>query len=303
MTTTNKVCIVTGSAQGLGKAFSRSLLENGAKVCISDKNEEPLKKTFKEFLQSYGSESVCYVKCDVTKEEDFNYLFDEAERFFDISCVDILVNNAGIGMNLGWRACLNVNLLGAMLGCDIAMDRMKKAAKPGMIVNISSMSGIIARGGKEVMGYTVSKHGIVAITKTLAEDIRHHGIQFKVLCPAWVDTDLVATLRATFPKERVPELETQIKKVGGLMTTDFVAQGFYKLVTECGNGTIMWVLKDTPYITMTDDALTKVRINAIIAWLIGKVSSTDLISSSLLNTIAIAFVITITFSFSLSFFT
>lgn len=89
------------------------------------------------------------------------------------------------------------------------------------------------------MGYTVSKHGIVAITKTLAEDIRHHGIQFKVLCPAWVDTDLVATLRATFPKERVPELESQIKRVGGLMTTDFVAQGFYKLVTECSNGTIM----------------------------------------------------------------
>ena len=140
----------------------------------------------------------------------------------------------------------------------------------------------------------------MAITKTLAEDIRHHGIQFKVLCPAWVDTDLVATLRATFPKERVPELESQIKRVGGLMTTDFVAQGFYKLVTECSNGTIMWVLKDTPYITMTDDALTKVRINAIIAWLIGKISNTDLISSSLLNMIVIAFIVILTATLSLS---
>ena len=278
MEVTNKVCIITGSAQGLGKEFAKILLENGAKVCLADKNEEILKKTFKGFLQSYGSENVCYVKCDVTKAQEFNYLFDETERFFNTACVDILVNNAGIGMNFGWKTCLDVNLVGAMQGCDIAMDRMQKSSKHGMIVNISSMSGIIARGGREVMGYTVSKHAIVALTKTLAEDIRHHGVQFKVLCPAWVDTKLVSTLKATFPKERVPELEKQIQKVGGLMTTEFVALGFYKLVTECDNGTIMWVMKNTPYITMTDDALTKVIIRVGIARLIGKISKIDMFS-------------------------
>ena len=278
MEITDKICIITGSAQGLGKAFAKILLQNGAKVCISDINEDPLRTTFKEFLQSYGSRNVCFVKCDVTKEDEFNYLFDETERFFNTPCVDILVNNAGIGMNLGWKTCLNVNLVGAMQGCDIAMYRMKKCSKPGMVVNISSMSGIIARGGKEVMGYTVSKHAIVALTKTLAEDIRHHGIHFKVLCPAWADTDLVATLKSTFPKERVPELEKQIQKVGGLMTTEFVARGFYKLVSDCDNGTIMWVMKNTPYITMTDDTLTKVVIKVGIAKLIGRISSTEILT-------------------------
>lgn len=235
--------------------------------------------TFKEFLHLYGNERLCFVKCDVTRKDMFDYLFDETERFFKCQCIDVLVNNAGIGMNFGWRKCLEVNLIGMMQGCEIAMDRMKKSSKTGgTIINISSMSGIIARGGEDVMGYTVSKHGTVALTKTLAEDIRHHGINFKVLCPAWVDTELVSTLRATMTKERLPELEKQIQKVGGLMKTEYVAKGFYKLVTECGNGTVMWVMKDTPYIIMPNDALTKVLIGVGIAKLIGKLSDIDLVT-------------------------
>jgi NAD(P)-dependent dehydrogenase (short-subunit alcohol dehydrogenase family) len=267
--------------KGLGKEFAKILLENGAKVCISDIKEEELELTFKEFQDLYGSERVCFVKCDVTIEEEFNCLFDETERFFECPCIDVLVNNAGIGMNFGWKKCLEVNLVGMMQGCEIAMNRMKNSSKSSTgkksIINISSMSGIIARGGEDVMGYTVSKHGIIALTKTLAEDIKYHGIIFKVLCPAWVDTDLVSTLRATMSKQRLPELEKQIQKVGGLMTTEYVAKGFYKLFTECENGTVMWVLKDTPYIIMPNDALTKVLIGVGIAKIIGKLSDIDIV--------------------------
>lgn len=274
----NKICIVTGSGQGLGKEFAKTLLLNGAKVCISDIKEDTLKSTYKEFLELHASGNVCFVKCDVTNENEFSNLFDETEHFFNVPCVDILVNNAGIGMNFGWKKCLEVNILGVMQGCEIALHRMKNTAKPGMVINISSMSGIIARGGQDVMGYTVSKHASIALTKTLAEDIRHHGITFKVLCPAWVDTELVSTLRETINKERLPELETQIQKVGGLMTAEYVAKGFYKLVTECGNGSVMWVMKDTPYIIMPDDALTKVLVGVGIARLISKFSEIELIT-------------------------
>ena len=117
------------------------------------------------------------MKCDVTKENEFNYLFDETERYFECSCIDILVNNAGIGMNFGWKKCLEVNLIGMMQGCEIAMERMKKSSNPGdikTVINISSMSGIIARGGENVMGYTVSKHGSIALTKTLAAYMFSH---------------------------------------------------------------------------------------------------------------------------------
>ena len=77
----NKVCIITGSLQGLGKEFARILLDHGAKVCLSDIKEESglekISSTFKDFQEKYGNENVFYVKCDVTKEDEFVTLFDE----------------------------------------------------------------------------------------------------------------------------------------------------------------------------------------------------------------------------------
>ena len=72
----NNICIITGSGQGLGKAFAKVLLDNGAKVCISDLNEEKARPTVEEFENKYGKECVCFVKCDVTIEEEFEELFN-----------------------------------------------------------------------------------------------------------------------------------------------------------------------------------------------------------------------------------
>ena len=79
----------------------------------------------------YGSKNVCFIKCDVTQEEEFKNLFNKAEEFFKVKCIDILVNNAGINPNLGWRKCMNVNIMGVILGSEIAMDRMIKFGKIG----------------------------------------------------------------------------------------------------------------------------------------------------------------------------
>ena len=95
----NKKCIITGSAQGLGKAFAKILLHNGAQVCISDINAQTAISTLQEFQSIYGTQNVCFVKCDVTHEEEFTNLFNEAEKYFEVDCVDILVNNAGINTN------------------------------------------------------------------------------------------------------------------------------------------------------------------------------------------------------------
>ena len=99
----SKVCIITGSAQGLGKEFAKVLLENGAKVCISDLKEESGKSTVDEFEKMHGKENVCFVQCDVTKDEQFEKLFDETEAYFNVNCIDLLVNNAGINTNFGWK--------------------------------------------------------------------------------------------------------------------------------------------------------------------------------------------------------
>jgi len=124
MDVSNKVCIITGSAQGLGKAFAVRLLNAGAKVCISDLKQETGEKTLIELRERFGEEQVCFVACNVTVEDDFKNLFDKAEEFFKVSCVDMLVNNAGINTNWGWKKCMEVNIMAVMTGTEIAMERM-----------------------------------------------------------------------------------------------------------------------------------------------------------------------------------
>ena len=81
--------------------------------------------------ERFGNNNVCFIKCDVTKEDEFQNLFDKAEEFFKVKCIDILVNNAGINTNLGWRKCMDVNIMGVMLGSEMAMERMIKSGKVG----------------------------------------------------------------------------------------------------------------------------------------------------------------------------
>ena len=260
-----KVCIITGSAQGLGKAFSKILLDNGAKVCISDLYlTETAKSTLKEFKDKYGKEFVCFVKCDVTKEDQFEALFNQTETYFKVNCIDILVNNAGINPNLGWRKCMEVNIMGLMAGTDIALQRMKKVSKKGSIINIASMAGIITGSKEEAIGYFVSKHGVVALTRTLAKDYSNHGVNIKAICPAFADTEIVSS---SFTKENEKHLSASIKRQGGLMSPEYVADGFYKLVTKCSNGAVIWAFKDTPFLVIPDNSY----LNLVPLFLIAKI--------------------------------
>merc|ERR1711892_1047124 len=248
MDVSNKVCVITGSAQGLGKAFAVRLLNAGAKVCISDLKQESGEKTLAELKERFGDEKVRFVACNVTSEEQFNNLFDKAEEFFKVSCVDILVNNAGINTNLGWRKCMEVNIMAVMMGTEIAMNRMKKSANKGQIINVASMVGFAAGLGEEMVGYTVSKTGVIALTRTMAQDIARHGVLTKCICPSWTDTEIVSNVTPEF-KVAVNE---SVKKVKGLMTPEHVAEGFFCLVTKCENGSAMAVLKGVPYIIIPD---------------------------------------------------
>ena len=135
----NKVAIITGSAQGLGKAFAVRILEAGARVCISDVNRERGEAALKELQERFSKDRVCFVPCDVTNEDEFRNLFDEAEKNFNVECVDVLVNNAGINTIHGWRKCMSINIIGVMTGTEIAMERMKTAGKSCQIINTASI--------------------------------------------------------------------------------------------------------------------------------------------------------------------
>jgi NAD(P)-dependent dehydrogenase (short-subunit alcohol dehydrogenase family) len=89
--------IITGGAQGFGKEFARRLLQEGCKVCISDVDVSTGKDTKSEFQKQFGlaEDGVCFVLCDVSVKEDWNELWDSAEKFLG-GPIDILANNAGI---------------------------------------------------------------------------------------------------------------------------------------------------------------------------------------------------------------
>lgn len=173
---------------------------------------------------------------------------------------------------------MEVNIIGVMNGTDIALNRMKKASKKGSIINTASMAGFTTGAGEKAIGYSASKHGVVALTRTLAVDFKYTGVSIKAICPSWTDTEIVSSAKDHVPKERLPELEKRINNMGGLMSPEHVAKGFYKLVTECGNGDIMAVLKGVPFLLMPDDGELKVMVLAMMAKIVGKVTGNDIVS-------------------------
>lgn len=262
MDVNGKVCIITGSAQGLGKAFAARLLEAGGKVCISDVNQARGEAALADLRQRFGQDKVCFVACDVTEEEQFSNLFDEAEQFFKVSCVDLLANNAGVNLNFGWQKCMEVNIVSVMLGTELALERMRKAGKAGQIINTASMAGLGPGLSEKMTAYTVSKHGVVAQTRTMGKYTG--GVAIKCICPSWADTEIVTGAKAT--EEEKAGLNKSIKEFGGLMTPEYVAEGFYRLVSQCESGAVMTVMPGTPYLTYPDTA----RISIISLVLLAK---------------------------------
>lgn len=141
---------------------------------------------------------MCFVKCDVAIKEDWQELWDTAEKLLG-GPIDILVNNAGVHPGHGWEKNLDINLYGASRGCFMAIERMGKSngGKGGRIVNVASVAGF-TNGGLgiiEHMGYNMAKHGVVALTKgfKFAEPKVYdtEGIKCYALAPYYVDTNLV----------------------------------------------------------------------------------------------------------------
>merc|ERR1712106_287082 len=228
-----------------GKAFAVRLLNAGSRVCISDLKQETGEKALAELRERFGEGKVCFVAFNVTVEEEVRNLFNKAEEFFKVACVDILVNNAGINTNWGWRKCMEVNIMAVMMGTEIAMERMRKSPKKGQIINVASMAGFGPGVNEGMMGYTVSKTGVIALTRTMVQDIARHGVVTKCICPSWADTEIVSSVTPN------PGMQKSIEQFG-MMTPQHVAEGFYRLVTQCSNGSAMAVMEGVPFILVPD---------------------------------------------------
>ena len=191
----DKVVVVTGAASGIGRALAGKSAALGMKVVLADIEERALKQAEEELTAS-GAQ-VLAVRTDVSQTGDVENLAQQA--FATYGAVHLLFNNAGVGAGaavwesslVDWQWVLGVNLWGVIHGIHYFVPRMLEQHTEGHIVNTASLAGLIST--KEMGIYRVSKHGVVALSETLALELAAQGAKLKasVLCPGFVNTRIM----------------------------------------------------------------------------------------------------------------
>lgn len=236
----NKVAIITGAASGIGKAIAILLAKEGAKVIVSDLQEEPGKQVVDEILQQGGE--AFFVKADTSSVQDNENLVKAAVTKY--GRLDIAVNNAGIGGPLmptgeypidGWNKVIAINLSGVFYGMRFQIPAMLKSGG-GAIVNISSILGQV--GMKGAPAYVAAKHGLVGLTKNAALDHATQNIRVNAVGPGYIRTPMLTNnldqkmldgLAALHPVGRIGEAEEVAELVLWLSSdkASFVTGSYY----------------------------------------------------------------------------
>lgn len=201
----DKVAIVTGSSSGIGKAIALRFGAEGAQVVVTARRLTLCEQTVAE-IKMKGGEAWA-VQTDVADERAVEQLIEKTVQRY--GRLDILVNNAGIvvGGRLAetttksFDEVINVNLRGTFFCCRAGFKQMKKQGG-GVILNMSSVAGVQAWAGTGA--YSASKHGVMALTKALADEGRAHHIKVSAICPGGVADDLVdASPEAILRSEKI----------------------------------------------------------------------------------------------------
>jgi 3-oxoacyl-[acyl-carrier protein] reductase len=226
-----KVALVTGAAQGIGKAVALLLARNGADIVISDINLEKAEEAANE-IKSIGRKALA-VKGDVANWNDVERMVEVIlEKFAKI---DILVNNAGITRDKlilrmteeDWDAVLDVNLKGTF-HCTKAVVRHMAKQRSGKIVNIASVVGEMGNAGQA--NYSASKAGVIGLTKTIAREFAQRGININAIAPGYIETPMTEVL----PEKAKEELKKLIP-MERLGKPEDVAEAVLFLVSEESN--------------------------------------------------------------------
>ena len=209
----NKVAIITGSADGIGKAIAQGYVNEGAKVVIADINAAKAQET----ADALGSNALA-VAVDITDKASRQALIDQTVEHF--GQVDILVNNAAV-FNMGpfleieesdYDFVFNVNVKALMfLVQDVAKQMIKQGSK-GKIVNFSSQAG--RRGEPLVATYCASKAAVISLTQSAGLSLIKQGINVNAIAPGVIDTPMWGTVDALFAKYENLEIGQKKQMVG-----------------------------------------------------------------------------------------
>jgi 3-oxoacyl-[acyl-carrier protein] reductase len=224
----DKVALVTGASQGIGRETALALAQAGAKVVVAARNEEKLTNLVTDILAAGGD--ALAIKMDVADSDQIKLGFKEALEKF--GRLDILVNNAAItrdGLALrmkqeDWDAVIRTNLTGAHLCIQQALSTMMRA-RAGRIINIASVVARMGNAGQA--NYVAAKAGLVGLTKAIAIEIASRNITVNAVAPGFIATPMTDVL----PEHVKTELKNRIP-LGRMGTARDVASAIVFLASD-----------------------------------------------------------------------
>jgi len=227
----DKVALVTGGAQGIGKAICMRLAKEGADIAVVDINLDTAQATAKE-IESLGRKSIA-LKVNVSNFTESEKMVEDAVA--SLGGLHILVNNAGITRDKlllrmtedEWDAVINVNLKSAF-NCTKAAVKVMSKNRYGRIVNIASIVGLMGNAGQA--NYSASKAGMIGLTKTVAREFASRNITSNAVAPGFIDTAMTQAM----PEAARAALISQIP-LSRLGTPDDVADGVVFLASDAAS--------------------------------------------------------------------
>lgn len=189
--------VITGAASGLGRALSLRLARPGARLLLADVNRAGCAET--AALAAQRGAAARAMSVDVTDAAQVEGLAVAAEA--ELGRIDLVVNNAGVAAagSIGeaplddWRWVVSTNLWGVIHGCHVFAPRLLKQGG-GAILNVASAAGLACP--PRTASYNVTKAGVIALSETLAVELRSRNVRVTVLCPFFFRSNLLATARA-----------------------------------------------------------------------------------------------------------
>ncbi len=202
----DKVALITGAGGGIGGESALLFASEGAKIVVVDVDEKSAKETVKRVKEASGE--ALFVRADVSYDADCARMVSEAERAF--GRLDVLFNNAGI-MDAAdddavktseevWEKTLAINLKGVFLGCKHGIPALRRAGG-GSVINTASFVAYLGAATPQ-LAYTVSKGGVVALTRELAVIHAREKIRVNALCPGPLKTELLMKFLNTEAKRQ-----------------------------------------------------------------------------------------------------
>ncbi|HZX35312.1 MAG TPA: 3-oxoacyl-[acyl-carrier-protein] reductase [Thermodesulfobacteriota bacterium] len=227
----DKVALVTGGAQGIGKAICMRLAKEGADIAVVDINLDTAQATAKE-IESLGRKSIA-LKVNVSNFTESEKMVEDAVA--SLGGLHILVNNAGITRDKlllrmtedEWDAVINVNLKSAF-NCTKAAVKVMSKNRYGRIVNIASIVGLMGNAGQA--NYSASKAGMIGLTKTVAREFASRNITSNAVAPGFIDTAMTQAMNEAARAALISQIP--LSRLG---TPDDVADGVVFLASDAAS--------------------------------------------------------------------